>query len=159
MKYLFVVDVQKEFVKDEIGQRIYKNCLRYIASAKSRGYERVIAAVYKNATNFANMDRLVEWQEMMNIKGIEFAADEMLFHSGYSIKDYPRFMKQDKVDVIGFDTDACVLATCFDLFNIGCNLRILINGCWSSGGAEMHEAGLKVMRRQFNKAVDETTRV
>ena len=159
MRYLLVVDLQREFVKDETGRRVYNNCLRYVQSAKSRGYEYVLAVVYQNSEKFANMDRLVEWNEMMKIRGIEFQADEVVFHSGYSISQYPRFTQQDRVDVLGLDTDACVLATCFDLFTRGCNMRILVNGCWSSGGAEMHEAGLKVMKRQFGKAVDETTRV
>ena len=159
MRYLLVVDVQKEFVKDEIGKRIYKNCVRYVQQAKAKGYDRVLAAVYKNSEKFQNMDRLVQWSDMMNIQGIEFAADDVFTHSGYSIMRYPRLTQLDRVDVIGFDTDACVLSACFDLFNIGCNLRIIVSGCWSSGGEKMHEAGLMVMRRQFGKAVDEVTRI
>ena len=62
-----------------------------------------------------------------------------------------------KVRELELDTDACVLSTCFDLFNMDTNFRILANGCWSSGGVEMHEHGLAVMRRQFNRALDTDT--
>ena len=37
------------------------------------------------------------------------------------------------------------------------NFRILADGCWSSGGKEMHQHGLAIMKRQFNKALDTTT--
>ena len=155
MAYLLVVDLQPEFVKDSPGKLVYQRCLDYINYCGAN-YDEVIAAVYKN-TDSKNMHALVRWDEMQKIQKIEFKPTKMYVHSGYSIGDRLNFNEHTKVDVIGFDTDACVLSTCFDLFNMDTNFRILANGCWSSGGVEMHGDGLAVMRRQFNRAVDTET--
>lgn len=153
MNCLLVVDLQKEFVKDGKGQKIYQQCLDYIAENKSN-YNIIIAAIYENnIVDNPNMDRLLNWNECQSVLPIEFIATAAYTHSGYSIKEYPKLSKLDVVDIIGFDTDACVLSAAFDIFNIGCNMRILSDLCWSSGGAKMHKAGLMVMQRQFGKAV------
>ena len=151
MKYLLVVDLQKEFVKDKQGKKIYDSCLDYIAT-RGRDYNAVLAAVYVNKDNY-NMKRLLGWTEMERPQSLEFVPDASFSHSGYSIKEYPSVTPMDQIDIIGFDTDACVLSAAFDIFNIGCNMRILTNLCWSSGGKKMHEAGLTIMRRQFGSAV------
>lgn len=152
-KYLFVVDVQKEFVKDKMGEKVYQKCLQYI-DAHRHEYDAVIAAVYINdPTKFANMNRLLNWNDCKKIENLEFIPDGTFMHSGYSIKEYPSVTKLDCIDIIGFDTDACVLSACFDIFNLGCNMRILSEYIWSSGGKKMHEAGIAVMRRQFGKAL------
>ena len=157
MKYLYVIDLQREFIKDRQGQKIYDNCLKYIANS-FRKYDAIVAAVYYNDGNVNMLDK-VKWDKMQDdIAPLDFSADKQLFHSGYAPTEYP-FKPGDIVDVIGFDTDACVLNECFDLFNKNIDFRILVNGCWSSGGKHMHKAGLLVMRRQFNKAVDEKTQL
>ena len=158
MRYLLVVDLQQEFVKDKQGQKVYDKCLRYIKDNR-HSYDAVVAAVYKNEGDFINMQRLLRWEEMKTIKSLDFTPDKSILHNGYSARDFLNFNKYDQVDVIGFDTDACVLSMCFDLFNVGCNIRIIADGCWSSGGKEMHKHGLAIMRRQFRRAVDENTRL
>ena len=153
MRYLLVIDLQKEFVKDSKGKKIYQQCLEYIAANKDK-YNLVIAALYENNTrDNPNMDRLLNWNECKSVFPIEFIANAAYTHAGYSIKEYPNVSQLDTIDIIGFDTDACVLSAAFDVFNLGCNMRILSDLCWSSGGAKMHKAGLMVMERQFGKAV------
>ncbi len=157
MNALFVVDLQDEFVKDGKGKKVYAADLEYINNMRSR-YDAVYAAVYINKQNI-NMVRMVGWNEMQKkVRPMRFTPDDFWTHDGYAIQTYP-FQRTDKVDIIGFDTDACVLNACFDLFNRNVNFRILVNGCWSSGGADMHKAGLAIMRRQFRNAVDEITKI
>ena len=151
MKYLLVVDLQSEFVKDKQGQKIYDNCLNYIAMHHNE-YNAILAAVYQNKGN-VNMDRLVDWNECKTVKALDFVPDAIYYHGGYSIKEYPYVNVGDTIDIIGFDTDACVLSACFHVFDLGCNMRILSDLCWSSGGKKMHEAGLNIMKRQFKNAV------
>lgn len=152
-RYLLVVDVQKEFVKDKQGAKIYEKCLSYIESMRDT-YTAVVAAVYLNKDN-PNMQRLLGWDDCKNIKVLDFIPDAQFVHSGYSIKEYPYVTRTDTVDIIGFDTDACVLSACFHIFDMGCDMNILTEFMWSSGGKKMHEAGLAIMRRQFGKAVVE----
>lgn len=155
MRVLYVIDLQREFVKDVKGKFVYDACLKYIEDCRYL-YDKVVAAVYKNTYN-VNMVRYVGWEEMQqNVSDIEFRPDEAYFHSGYVIQQKP-FDRFDKVDVLGFDTDACVLNACFELFNANVQFRILSEFCWSSGGEQMHKAGLLVMKRQFGKALSTTT--
>ena len=156
MEYLLVVDVQPEFVKDRKGKVVYERLLDFISKAHLRF--NVIAPAYINKDN-PNMKRLVDWEEMESIVNLEFKYDSIIFHSGYSIDKWPRFESNDVVYVVGFDTDACVLSHCFDLFNKGVNFKIIADGCWSSGGRAMHDIGLDVMHRQFRKALDTRTKL
>lgn len=151
MRYLLVVDVQKEFVKGRKGMSIYKKCLDYIAT-EADNYDAVLAAVYVNKNN-PNMKRLLNWEECKKVDSLEFIPDAAYYHSGYSIKEYPHVHATDTIDIIGFDTDACVLSACFHVFDLGCNMNIITDLIFSSGGSRMHEAGLAVMKRQFGSAV------
>lgn len=152
MKALLVVDLQPEFARGFRGKRVYNDCLNYVKNHRA-DYDWVLACVYQNNKN-PNMHRLLSWTDMKEIMPIEFSPNYVYMHSGYSIGEYPEFSREDHIDVIGFDTDACVLSACFDLFNIGADFSILGRLCYSSGGQDMHEAGLKVMKRQFGKALD-----
>ena len=107
MAYLLVVDLQPEFVKDSPGKLVYQRCLDYINYCGAN-YDEVIAAVYKN-TDSKNMHALVRWDEMQKIQKIEFKPTKMYVHSGYSIGARLNFNEHTKADVIGLDTDACVL--------------------------------------------------
>lgn len=55
------------------------------------------------------------------------------------------------VDVVGVDTDACVLATALGLFDAGIDVGVFSNLCASTGGPAMHAAGLAVLERQLGK--------
>jgi nicotinamidase-related amidase len=50
-------------------------------------------------------------------------------------------------DLCGFDTDRCVLATALALWDAGIAPRVLADLCSSSGGPDMHAAGLAIARR------------
>lgn len=155
MEYILAVDIQKEFVKDRQGEKIYKKCIEFL---KAEGaYFTVVAPIYINKKN-PNMGRLLDWREMREIEPLEFTPDFTVAHSGYAIEEYPSFCPGDKVHVIGFDTDACVLSACFDLFNKGVDFDIWLDMVWSSGGKKMHEAGLTVMERQFGRAVSNSAK-
>lgn len=156
-KYLLVIDLQREFVKDRQGEKVYQKCLNYIARMRD-GYTAVIAAVYINKDN-PNMQRYLDYTDVQRPEMLDFIPDAQHYHSGYSIKEYPYVQRTDMVDIIGFDTDACVLSAAFDIFNMGVGMHLLMDGIWSSGGKKAHEAGLFVMRRQFGSAVDETTKL
>ena len=154
MHILLVVDLQREFVKDAAGEDRYRKSLEYIKKNRDK-YDCVIAFVYRNDGN-PNMKRLVGWEDVSKPMVLEFKPDRTYFHSGYSVHKHLIISESDTVDVFGFDTDACVLAACFELFDLKCNFRILSDLCWSSGGEAMHTCGLSVMSRQFRRALSES---
>ena len=151
MRILLVVDLQQEFVSGLEGKRRYQDALKYI-HANQNNYGYILASCYINKDN-VNMQRLVRWDECKNIAPLDFIPDRVYMHSGYAPLDFPKFELTDQIDVIGFDTDACVLAHCFRLFDMQVNFTVLSKYCWSSGGKSMHEAGLSVMKRQFRGAI------
>lgn len=51
------------------------------------------------------------------------------------------------VTVCGLDTDACVLAVMFSLFDGGIECHLKEDMCWSSSG--LHRPALKIIREQF----------
>ena len=54
--------------------------------------------------------------------------------------------------IVGIDTDSCVLACASELFDSGIAPVIETNACASTGGAEMHAAGVSLMRRMLGPA-------
>ena len=152
-KFLFVIDLQPEFAKGIVGKMIYNRALNYVYKNKDK-YNYIYAAVYhQDPLAFSNMQRKLGWDGCTTVAPIEFPYNSISYHSGYSISEYPNFTKDDVVDVIGFDTDACVLSACFHLFDTDCDLNILTDYIYSSGGETMHKHGLAVMKRQFKKCL------
>lgn len=52
-------------------------------------------------------------------------------------------------DIVGCDTEACVLSTCYNLWDNEIQFRVLMDLCHSSGGKKYHEAALTIMGRSF----------
>ena len=57
----------------------------------------------------------------------------------------------EEVTLVGVDTDACVLATAIDLFEMGIKPIIIEDCVGSSGGEECHEAGMLILKRSIGK--------
>lgn len=55
------------------------------------------------------------------------------------------------VTVCGLDTDACVLAVMFSLFDAGIECHLKESMCWSSSG--LHKPALAIVREQFPEPI------
>ena len=79
----------------------------------------------------------------------------MIIKSGYALPLQKSGLRQetDEIDIIGCDSDACVLATCFALFDGGYQFKILTPYIYSTGGDVMHNEAYDIMVRNFGKAV------
>ena len=156
MRTLFAVDVQPEFALGEKGCTLYKKLVKLIEN-KNKRYDRVVLSMYVNKDN-TNMQTKVHYFELQHPE-LHLPKDlETHWHSGYCPLTMPKFGKDEHVDVVGFDTDACVLATAYHLFDNDIDFSILVDGVYSSGGDAMHSHGLAIMFRQFGEVVNiETT--
>lgn len=63
------------------------------------------------------------------------------------LREYP----VQRWDICGCDTEACVLATCYNLWDNGIKFRVLKELCASSGGEQTHQAALTIMKRSFGQ--------
>lgn len=138
----------------------------------SKGAESVIAPVvelvsawpqehiyYLKYRNYPDslFARHLDWQELMTSPEVDFVSgtyregSPVFEHFGYKPPDdLIAALKQYKtVGICGVDTDACVMAAVFTLWDADIRPVILEKYCASSGGAHFHEAALGLMLRQF----------
>lgn len=81
------------------------------------------------------------------------ARRKVVPHFGYAPPaDFIEQLKKDghkRAHLCGVDTDACVMAACFVLWDAGIQPVIHAEQCQSSRGPEMHHAAISMMFRQF----------
>lgn len=120
-RVLLVVDVQKQF-----KGKGYDECLAFI-TAHRNDYDKIVATVFVNIPSenpyFKKKLGYKDCQDA-TANDIEFEADQVILKSGYGLMQ-SMFGKNDHVDIIGTEADACVLATCFNLWDDGVDFTIL----------------------------------
>jgi nicotinamidase-related amidase len=152
---LIVVDVQEGFVTPETTATVP------LVAAHVRERRGHYAGVL--ATRFINEPGSLyeterDWHELMPgpttrlLPAVEDHADVVLTKHGLAphhdeLLAALRRLEVDRVELCGFDTDQCVLATALQLWDCGIAPRVLAPLCSSSGGQEMHLAGLAMLRR------------
>jgi nicotinamidase-related amidase len=80
-------------------------------------------------------------------------GDVVITKHGYGLapRDIRRLKKLGvkRARVCGIDTDACVLGVMFSLFDAGIDCRAKTSLCWSSTSPQMHDAGKRIIEKQF----------
>lgn len=88
-----------------------------------------------------------------------YGKDFKLFRkSTYSVDDTViDFIKSNNIthlDIVGCDSDACVLATCYKLFDNGIDFTILTDFLYStSRDTSINDSAIKIMKRNFGSCV------
>jgi len=149
---LLVIDVQREFLTDSTRDRVSK-IQKLTESGK---YDYCILTYYKNTLQSPSYSRL-HWYHAMDA-----CADSLLIHPPAGLLTVvqekttyalPHESLSDLVglcthiDVVGFDTDACVMAAATNLFDAGYDFDVLGDCCASTNGWDYHEAGMKIINR------------
>lgn len=153
MKKLLVVDLQKQF-KDKNGE--YERIVSNIDSLKSN-YEKVYATVFTQIDN-PNYITKLNWNGCKNCshKDLEFDIDieNVIIKNGYGIKNITNyFSSDDEIDIIGCDSDACVMAVCFQLWDLGYNFNILSDNVYTTASYYSNESINKILKRNFGSCV------
>lgn len=65
------------------------------------------------------------------------------------LEDALRVLDVEEVLVFGIDTDACVLATAFGLFDLGIRPRVVTDLSASSGGRKYHDSAMAILARSI----------
>jgi nicotinamidase-related amidase len=165
---LIVVDVQEGFITDET-RPIVPRITKHLRHARAR-YAAVIATRFVNVPGSLYVTER-DWGEMMAepstrlLECVSAHADLVLTKHGLA-PDREELMTAlgrvgaEHVELCGFDTDQCVLATAVLLWDRGIAPRVLAPLCASSGGPDMHEAGLSMLRRAIGdrNVIDATGR-
>lgn len=148
---LLIVDVQRGFVNE------HTKAVPPLVEKEQFTYRLVWAAKleYGDSSPFLRIRRHSGFGDVDNPAELAFAlrpeARTIIKH-GYSAvtEELLQELKEHDittVDLMGVDTDQCVLATAFALFDAGITPRVVASHCASTGGPDMHEMGIHVMRR------------
>jgi len=157
-KALFVIDVQKLFENKET-KFIARKINNYIKENKNK-YSLIIFTVFKNNPE-SPLWRILKWKGCNKGKDIEIMNQlsnlvdnsKIIFRNTYSLLKSPQVKiklkkyKIGQIDICGFDTDACILATTYDLFDSGYKPVILKNLCFSTSKEKLHKSALKIIER------------
>ena len=153
---LLIVDLQRGFITpktkkviDVIENAI--NTLDFEVCVYSRFYNN-------EETSFS---RILNWERFQSVEEQEIVlpivdGNKIVSKDTYSAvtRDLKRIIEECKIErayLCGIDTDSCVLATAFELFDNGVEPVIIIDGCASTGGDEYHHAAELIMKRSFGK--------
>lgn len=153
MNILLVIDLQKEFYKDKKEDKI----LSFIKNNYSK-FDKVIATVFIN-TEDSNFVKALDYKDCKhsNIESIEFDGNYIILKKTYGldIKELTSrgITKNDTIYVVGCDSDACIMATCFTLFDNEYDFRILSNYIYTTSSDFSNEDVLKILKRNFGKFV------
>ena len=149
---LLIVDVQKEFLTDTTRDRVAK----IQALTESGRYDYCVLTYYKNSLQSPSYRRL-HWYHAMDAcagsllirppAGLLTAVQEKTTYALPHESLSKLFGLCAHIDVVGFDTDACVMAAATNLFDAGYDFDVLGEFCASTNGWDYHEAGMKIISR------------
>lgn len=163
---LVVIDLQQQF-RDKNGE--YERLLRFIENNKENYF--VIGSLFYNTPNSMYQKHL-NWGDcsVVSFRDLEYDYDKIILKETYSLdyrtlKDcaidlwYDKTKQYDEVappiryDLIGCDSDACVLATAFTLWDNKADFRILGDYLYTSSDELKNEEILKIYKRNFGDIV------
>lgn len=158
MKILLCIDVQNGFVNDNSIDVIKP----IIEATNNSNFNYIIATQFINSKKSVYYNRL-NWKELIQDSEIELVSGlnynisyKKMGYSSYTtkfkeiIKKY-KINKNDEIYICGIDTDCCVLFTAIDLFQKGYNVFVIENLCASTGGNNIHENALNILRRNIGR--------
>lgn len=142
-RILLAIDIQNAFNTNYSTQTAIDN-LKDLLNFKNDGFDKIIFTKYVRISEPETeiVDELKPYVENVMVKHTYSAVTP----------DFERLCgSADKIYIAGIDTDACVLATAFALFDKGIQPIIIQNCCATSGSAILHKHTLDIMKRQFGK--------
>ncbi len=163
-KALIVIDAQKYFITQWTEAKVkstVKNIRKYLRK-NLKNYSLVYFTIFKNDKN-SPLWKVAGWKELTSPRDTdlfdelkEFTnKDNLVYKNILSAAKKPEILetfkknKIQEVHLCGFDTDCCVLATAYDLFDLGFKPVILENLTWSTSRDNLHDAAIKMIERNI----------
>ncbi|MBU2579185.1 cysteine hydrolase [Patescibacteria group bacterium] len=155
---LIIIDAQNYFVN-----KFTKSLPEKIAKHMSKtDYDFVVFTKFINKKG-SNFFKLLNWKKCLSGPEteihnslIKFARKENVFtKNSYSIfkaKGINEYFQKNKIKSLylcGVDTDACVLASAFEGFDLGYDVKIIKELCCSHSGKSFHNSALKIIKKHI----------
>jgi len=155
-KALIIIDVQNYFV-NELTKSLPEKIVRYI---NKTDYDFVVFTKFINKKG-SNFFKLLNWEKMLSGNEteihnslIKFCNKKNVFtKTNYSIfkaKGLAEYLRKNKISLLylcGIDTEACVLASAFEAFDLGFDVKIIKELCSSHSGKSLHNSALKIIEK------------
>lgn len=156
---LVVIDVQNYFVTERV-KNLPKKIAEYIDKYRNR-FDYVMFTKFVNNQNSYFFK--YGWHECMSSPDTDIHSDlvnfaekyrvfEKISYSIFKAKGFTEFLKQHKITKLllcGLDTDACVLASAFDAFDLGYEINVLTDLCESHSTKELHTIALRIITKNI----------
>lgn len=155
MPTLLIIDVERGFINENTKH------IPALVEQKQHEYDTVWAVrlVYGKDSPFLTIRQRSGIENIERPTELAFTPRDdarILEKYGYSAAtpELIAALRQEgvtSVDIAGMDTDQCVLATAFGLFDAGMTPRILEHYCASTGGETMHQVAMQLLRRALGE--------
>lgn len=162
-KILIVVDVQNGFLKTT--EHVEK-ANQIVALAKSGKFDKIVATKFLNYTG-SMYEKYFNWSDLKTSDETDLYEPLKEFVNATFKKTTYNCVNDDFIELLtelndyeevnevyicGLYTDACVFATAIGLFDNLIAPIVLEDYCFSTGGRQYHEAGLKCLERTIGKS-------
>ena len=158
LKALIVIDVQNYFL-NEYTKDLPRKIANFIAKNK---FDFLIFTKFVNSKD-SNFYRFFKWKKCFLKEETEIAEGLLTFtnknnvfvkhtFSAFKNKKLIAFLRKNKIKEVylcGTDTDACVLASAYDAFDLGFYVYTLKELCSSCNGEYFHSIGKELISRNL----------
>ncbi|MBI2079609.1 cysteine hydrolase [Candidatus Micrarchaeota archaeon] len=158
---LIVIDVQNYFINRNT-EHLPEKIARFIGSNK---FDYILFTQFVNHSK-SNFAKMLGWEKCNSSPAIDihsalvnyvkkkntFTKDTL---SAFKSEELKKFLKKNKVEEVylcGTDSEACVLSSAFEAFDLGFRVHILKELCASTNGKEFHEYARTIMERNLERA-------
>jgi nicotinamidase-related amidase len=154
---LLVVDVQRGFI-NEFTRHIPGRIKRLLDMGE---YAPVLFTLFVNVAD-SPYQRLLDWHACADppetdlVEELTGLADDGNVYQKHGLTGLPDALAErmrneqfSEVNVVGIDTDMCVLKIAMDVFDLGIEPIVLVDCCASTAGLQAHLAGLAILSRNI----------
>lgn len=155
---LLIIDVQKYYL-NETTQDIPSKIAEYI---EKNDFDFIIFSKFVNHDN-SNVARAFGWKKMQGPPETDicdelkkYVKEDNVFekdtYSLFKSKHFLKYLDENSISnlsICGFDTDACVLATSYEGFDLGFRVNVIEKLTVSSIGKGYRDSGLTILKRRI----------
>lgn len=157
-KALIIVDMQNGFMNEytkDLGTKIIELLDEFDGLKVALQFRNEDDSQFERKLHYNGMKRDDEIDLIDGIKDrVHFVkARNRCSYSGFEVwmSLLLKTREVKEVFIAGVDTDACVLATAFNLFDAEYDIKLLVDYCGSSGGQLYHDYAIELMKRNFGE--------
>ncbi|MDQ5938921.1 MAG: hypothetical protein QG603_523 [Patescibacteria group bacterium] len=157
-KALVVIDVQNYYINDKTKE-LPRKISQYI---KDNKFDYLIFTKFVNNAE-SNLYQKLNWRKMISSPDIDICEELTPFikegnvfekntYSIFKSKSFVDFVDKNNINNLtfcGLDTDACILASMYEGFDLGYDIKIIEELCMCSSGDIFHDSALKIINRNL----------